>query len=105
MDICRRMCEHSGDVSSLKGCTGMRCAACSKWCPHPGPLQRLLSRSRQCQLLLRLLLLLYVCCCSGALERNLAPLVATDIVPDAQPRPVAVAVSGVAFPHPEKVSN
>lgn len=39
----------------------------------------------------------------GALERNLAPLVATDVVPDAKPRPVAVAVSGVAFPHPEKV--
>lgn len=53
----------------------------------------------------RLSLLLFVCCCAGALERNLAPLVATDVVPDAKPRPVAVAVSGVAFPHPEKVSS
>lgn len=44
-------------------------------------------------------------CCAGALERNLAPLVATDVVPDAKPRPVAVNVSGVAFPHPEKVST
>jgi hypothetical protein len=40
---------------------------------------------------------------SGALERNLVPLVASDIPPDVKPRPVEVAVSGVAFPHPEKV--
>jgi hypothetical protein len=42
---------------------------------------------------------------AGALERNLAPLVASDIAPVPQPRPVAVTVSGVAFPHPEKVSR
>lgn len=40
---------------------------------------------------------------AGALERNLVPLVASDIPPDVKPRPVEVAVSGVAFPHPEKV--
>lgn len=51
-----------------------------------------------------------VCLCAcvllaGALERNLAPMVATDIVPETKPRPVSVGVSGVAFPHPEKVGR
>lgn len=48
-----------------------------------------------------------VCCVlfAGALERNLAPMVATDTVPETKPRPVSVGVSGVAFPHPEKVSR
>jgi hypothetical protein len=43
--------------------------------------------------------------CAGSLERNLLPLVESEALQAlaVQAQPVQVAVSGVAFPHPEKV--
>lgn len=41
----------------------------------------------------------------GALERNLFPLVESEVLQQVAAKPVQVAVSGVAFPHPEKVRN
>jgi hypothetical protein len=43
--------------------------------------------------------------CAGSLERNLLPLVESEALQAlaVEAQPVQVAVSGVAFPHPEKV--
>jgi hypothetical protein len=43
----------------------------------------------------------------GSLERNLLPLVESEALQAlaVQAQPVQVAVSGVAFPHPEKVRH